>query len=231
MGIVKISLYEWCTTRVHHEEHDAERVPVRDLRLVGAASLQLGRHILHRAYKSIAEAHARLALDRAREAEICDFDVIVLIEQDVLKFEVPVRDAPTVHVADTLDHLLGVILDDGQGQTTFTDEVVEELALGQKLRGDIANFNLFLAVSESCVNGCINLLNYVLMLKLRVLESFVAEHVKIIGENFKGNLGLIKSACSFSDFTSASFTEHFTDFIIVDHLSIALNFFINSLLI
>ena len=158
MGIIKVSLHKWCTTRVHHEEHDAEGVPVGDLRLVGASGLQLRRHILHCSNKSIAEAHARLALDRASEAEICDFDVVVLIEEDVLKLEVAVRDAPAVHVADTLDHLLCVVLHDGKRKATFSDKVVEELALGQKLRGDIANIDLFFAISECCINAGINLL-------------------------------------------------------------------------
>lgn len=125
MSIVQVSLHERCTTRIHHEEHDAEGEPVGDLGLVGTASEELGRHVLHRTHKSVAETKSILTLNRASESKVCDFEVEVRIKEDVLKFKVSVCNALSMHVRDAFDKLLGVVSDDGHRQSTLADEVGE----------------------------------------------------------------------------------------------------------
>jgi len=113
--IAQISLHKGCTARTHHEEHDTEGEPVGDLWLIGAASEQLGSHVLHSAYKSVAEAKSIFSLNRASESKVRNFKVEIGIEQNVLKFEVTVCNALSVHIGDAIDKLLGVVLDDGHG--------------------------------------------------------------------------------------------------------------------
>ena len=64
------------------------------------------------------------------------------------------------------------------------------------------------------------------MLKLRVLASFVAEDVAMVGENLEGDLSIINCARGFSDFASAAFAENFTNCVIIDHFSIVVFLFI-----
>ena len=164
--VAQVSLNEGCTSRIHHEEHDAEGEPVGDHGLIGAASEKLWRHVLHRAYKPVTEAEAIFTLNRASESKVRNLQVEVRIEQDVLKFEVSVRDALPVHVSDAFDELLGVVLDDGHGKSTLADEVREELALGQELGSDITNPGLFVSNSELCVDRRVHLLHNVLVVEL-----------------------------------------------------------------
>ena len=76
------------------------------------------------------------------------------------------RNALPMHISDTFDKLLGVVLDDWHGKSTLTDEVREELALGQELGSDITNPGLFVSDSELCVDRRVYLLHNVLMVEL-----------------------------------------------------------------
>ena len=59
-----------------------------------------------------------------------------------------------------------------------------------------------------------------LVVKLRLLASFIGEDVAIAVEDFEGNLFIVDLASGFSDFASAAFAENFTNCVIIDHFSI-----------
>ena len=69
----------------------------------------------------------------------------------------------------------------------------------------------------------------VLVIKLRVLTSLIAEDVAMIGENLEGYLSIIDCARGFSDFASAAFAEHLSDLVIIDHFSIVVIYYFNLL--
>ena len=218
--IAQVCLYKGRTSRIHHEEHDGEGEPVGDHRLVGAASEELRGHVLNRAHKPVAEVKAIFTLNRACESKVRNFQVEVWIEQDVLKFEVSVRDALPVHVSDAFDKLPGVVLDDGHGKSTLADEVREKLALGQELGSDITNPDLFISNSELCIDRWVYLFHNVLVVELSVLASLIAEDVAVVAEDFEGDLWVIDGARGFSDFASAAFSEYLSDLVIIDHWSL-----------
>lgn len=61
-------------------------------------------------------------------AEIGDLDVLVLVEQEVLRFKISMADVEAMAVVDGVDDLLEVMERFRDGQTSSLYEVVEKLA-------------------------------------------------------------------------------------------------------
>ena len=55
-----------------------------------------------------------------------------------------------MHVANGLNELFGVLLDDWHGQTALDNEVVKEISLGQKLCRNVTNICLLAPSMFQC---------------------------------------------------------------------------------
>lgn len=68
-----------------------------------------------------------------REAKVCDFDVQIIIEQDVLGLQVPVSDVSRVYVVDAFEDLSHDVASLLLRQRHDRCEVVEELTVTAQL--------------------------------------------------------------------------------------------------
>ena len=98
---------------VEVEEDDTESKEVDDLALVRKSPQNFGRHVAIGAVIGGVDAGAVATLDWAGEAEVCNLDVVVLVEEDVLGLQVAVRETLAMDIVDALQHLLEVVLADG----------------------------------------------------------------------------------------------------------------------
>jgi len=96
--------------RVQDEEDHTEGEKINNLALVRLLQDNLGGHVALSANDGAVSARAVTSLKRAGKAEIDNFDVVVLVKEDVLRLEVSVREASRVDVVDTLEHLLEEVL-------------------------------------------------------------------------------------------------------------------------
>jgi hypothetical protein len=70
-------------------------------------------------------------------AEIGDLYILVLVEQQVFRLEIPVTNVEAVAVVDGMDDLLEIMEGFGYGQPSSLDEVVEQLATGHILHDEV----------------------------------------------------------------------------------------------
>ena len=67
------------------------------------------RHKARRAHPRSIKSWIILALQRTDEAEVDYLEVVVLVEENILRFEVPVGEPFWMQVVNTLDQLLEVV--------------------------------------------------------------------------------------------------------------------------
>jgi hypothetical protein len=128
-------------SRVEDEKNDTEGEKIDNLALVGLAGKDLRSHVARGTDHGPVGAGAVASLKRASEAEIDDFDVIHFVEEDVLGFEVAMRESLGVDIVDTHEHLLEEVLADRLGEGAGVCDIVKELTSGDHLLSDIGNFN------------------------------------------------------------------------------------------
>lgn len=98
---------EWDITKHHFESHDADSPPV-DSVIMASPFVYLWRHIL----RCTNPRFTRLAVTKiACKSEINDFQESVLIDEDVLKFQISVRNSLLMEIADTEHDLSDIKLD------------------------------------------------------------------------------------------------------------------------
>ena len=94
--------FEWENALDDDEEDDSDGEHVDVLALVSLALLDLGGHVGHRA-----AVRAELVdVLVAGEAEVGDFQVEVVVDEDVFELEVAVDNPATVHVLERVQHLV-----------------------------------------------------------------------------------------------------------------------------
>ena len=141
--ILQVCHVEGRVSRVQNEQYDAESEQIYNLTLVGLFGVDLRRHESERADNAAVHSIAGSALDWAREAEVDDLDVVELVEQDILAFEVTMGEALGVDIVDRLDQLLGVVAHDALLERPRVRHVVEELATVDQLADDVGDGDLF----------------------------------------------------------------------------------------
>ena len=96
------SLLEWENALHNDEENDSDGEHVNILSLVGLALLNLGSHVGHGATVRVERVDVLIA----GEAEVGEFQVELVIDEDVFKLQVAVDDSAAVHVLDGVKHLV-----------------------------------------------------------------------------------------------------------------------------
>mmetsp|Transcript_26557 Transcript_26557/g.47703 ORF Transcript_26557/g.47703 Transcript_26557/m.47703 type:complete len:231 (+) Transcript_26557:2686-3378(+) len=106
--VVVVNTSEWKTPTQHGEEKDSQSPNIHWLGLVVPPHDDLRCHVIRSAAES-----PRLALSRqdCREAEVNNFHVFLIIEQDILELDVSVRHVQSVAVVDCLYNLSEESLD------------------------------------------------------------------------------------------------------------------------
>lgn len=105
-----------------------------------------------------AVASAIFTADVAREAEVADFHVVLVVDKDVFALEVSVCDLLRVHIADTVDKLAAVVSYNWLGQAILVRQVKEELTLAAQLAGNVADPRLCaITLLDDCLLvGCLH---------------------------------------------------------------------------
>eukprot|EP00672_Neobodo_designis_P022365 CAMPEP_0174850216 /NCGR_PEP_ID=MMETSP1114-20130205/19102_1 /TAXON_ID=312471 /ORGANISM="Neobodo designis, Strain CCAP 1951/1" /LENGTH=523 /DNA_ID=CAMNT_0016084655 /DNA_START=308 /DNA_END=1876 /DNA_ORIENTATION=- len=111
----------------HHEEDDAARPRVGLEAVVPALLEHLGGDVVGGAAHGLEQRRAVGRLE-VRQAEVGDLQVVVLVEEEVLGFDVAVRDALRVAVTHAGDKLLEEPPGGGLVEALGLDDAVEELA-------------------------------------------------------------------------------------------------------
>lgn len=94
---------------IHDEQNNAKGEKVDNLSLVRLASMDFGGHESKRADDTAVDSGAVTTLNWTSEAKVDNLDIIVLIEQYVLAFEITMRETTGVDIVDSLDELLGIV--------------------------------------------------------------------------------------------------------------------------
>ena len=128
----------WVSSLEGEEDHsEGEEVSV--VPLVWLLLKDLWRHVAWCADHRVRESSAVTSFKFAGEAEINQLDVVVFVEEDVLRLEVPVREALGVDVQEAEEELACIELDDGLREGTVIHDVVEEFTTFNKLLDNISN--------------------------------------------------------------------------------------------
>ena len=128
----------WVSSLEGEEDHsEGEEVSV--VPLVWLLLKDLWCHVAWCADHRVRESGAITSFKLAGEAEIDQLDVVVLVEEDVLRLEVAVREALGVDVEEAEEELATVELDDGLREGAVIHDVVEELTTFNKLLDNICN--------------------------------------------------------------------------------------------
>jgi hypothetical protein len=113
-------------------EYDAETPDIHLFSRILLPLQHLGRTVAHRAAPCLQVVG--LALVFSREAEVDQLDVAVLVEQDVLEFQVAVDAGLVVDVCNGADELGEDALDLGRFEGAVVEEVVVQFVACRRVR-------------------------------------------------------------------------------------------------
>ena len=128
----------WVSSLKGEEDHsEGEEVSV--VPLVWLLLKDLWRHVAWCADHRVRESSAITSFKLAGEAEIDQLDVVVMVEEDVLRLEVSVREALGIDVQEAEEELATVKLDNGLLEGAVIHDVVEEFTTFNKLLHNICD--------------------------------------------------------------------------------------------
>ena len=97
-----------------------------------------------------------------------------------------------VHVLDALDELLGVVLNNGHGQSGLVHKEVKDLSPGHKLCRNVAYSRLdSVFIRECCLLSDIGQADNVLVIQLRVIRALIREHPLVVFEYLESALATV----------------------------------------
>lgn len=79
-------------------------------------------------------------MDGSREAKVCNFELVVFIEHEILRFKVAMADASLVHVLKSLKHLKGVEPGNWLAKLTSERDEIEQFTTAAKFKNDVLDF-------------------------------------------------------------------------------------------
>ena len=132
----------WQVTRIEVEENDGAREQVSRNSLVWDLMDDFGGHEGRCANLLMVEALAMGAREWGSEAKVCDFQIAFGVEKDVLRLEIPMGEAPRVHVMDRHHQLLEVIAARSFVEGARVLDVVLQLAAKQRFLSNVGDRSL-----------------------------------------------------------------------------------------
>ena len=94
----------------HDEKDDAEGEQVDLLTIIRLACMDLRRHVVVRAEFGVQHARSVSAFHGAGKAEVRNLEVVVLIQEKILRLQVSVRNTLFMAVFKAVDRLLEVVV-------------------------------------------------------------------------------------------------------------------------
>ena len=108
---VRGQIERWMSA-VKSEKNHPEREEIGVVTLIRLLGEHFRCHVARCSDNGAIESRTIASLKSASEAEVNEFDIVVAIHQNVLRFEITVRKAFRVDVKQTLKHLSGIKLHD-----------------------------------------------------------------------------------------------------------------------
>ena len=100
------------------------------------------------------------------ESEVCDDDVALPVQQDVLRLEVPVGDVEAVQIREAGHDLRGVELDRGGGESVVHPHEGEQLTPRLEREQEVQVVNVLPAVGEAYQEGMVDFLTSFKFIKI-----------------------------------------------------------------
>ena len=177
--ILLIGHAEGRVSRVEDEKNHTKCEKIDNLTLIWLASKDLRGHVAWGTNHGPVGAGAITSFERASKTEINNFDVIHLVEEDVFRFKIAMRETLGVDVVDTHEHLLEVVLANSLIEGAGVCDIIKELTARDHLLGDVGDFN---GGAVLLVHGCalfeLEVLDDVSMVKLGGGLNFFLEKLE-----------------------------------------------------
>ena len=151
VGVFRVCLVKRRMTSIHDEQDDADGEQIDLVALVLFLVTDFGGHVAGRAQIRVQRTLAVTAHDGRGKAEINDLQVVLLIEEHILRLEIAMASALLVEVVERVQQLREVVAANFRGRW-LDGEILEEFALRHVLLNDVGNF-VFLAVFGDFLNG------------------------------------------------------------------------------
>lgn len=189
---VLFGLLEWENTLNDNEEDDSGRENVDLFSIIDFALLDFRSHVGHRASVGL----ELVDLLVSGEPEVSNFQIELIIDEDVLKFEVSVHDTFSLHVGQNLDHLRQEVASCVFAHASDRLAQIEEETAWKVLEKDVeevldlsARWLLDIAVGTISLNlydiGMLEALEN-LNLLLDGLDGFLVSLEELLSQEFKG---------------------------------------------
>lgn len=140
VGVFRVGLGERRGAGEHDEEDDGGCEQIDGRSVVGELRVDFRRHVALGSQAGLEQAVAIAAFHEGCETEIGDFQIEMVVEEQVLRFQVSVRDVVAVHVLETTDELVEVRARDFLGEAAAVRNVFEELTTSGVFEHDAQRF-------------------------------------------------------------------------------------------
>jgi len=137
----------------HDEQDNAEGEQIDLLAIVRFACVDLRRHVVMRAKPGVQETGSVSACHRASEPEVRNLEVEVLIQEEILRLQVSVRNARSVAVVEAVQRLLEVVTGNGLFERSRVSDEVEHLAVAGDAEHDEVDLPLAFGVLVHGLSG------------------------------------------------------------------------------
>ena len=153
-GVLCPSFIEWNVLCSHEEEDHTTREKVSLECLIAVVTPKFRSHVLGCSKTCCGEALFCRTTKWAGEAEVSKLDVVIVIKQAVLWFEVTMGHVVLVHIEYCIDDLIEEVLAHGLAHMVVVHNKVEEIALLDELHAEKCAWFIFLTFKfQTCVRN------------------------------------------------------------------------------
>ena len=143
--IVKSSGVKWLKSCIENEQSNTKGEQVNDLALIASLHVDFWCHVSICAQRFLVQSVALLALDGASKSEIYHIQVEVLVDHQVLKFQVAIGNSASVHIVQHIKKLSSKISGQPLFEGSARGHLIKHVTIWQKFEDQISNA-LLLAV-------------------------------------------------------------------------------------
>ena len=137
--VVKSSGLKWFKSCIEDEQRNTEGEQVNNLALIASLHVDFWCHVSICAQSFLVQSVTLLAMDRASKAEIYHIQVKVLVDHQVLKFQVAICNSASVHVVQHIKKLSSKISGQPLFERSALAHLIKHVTVWQKFEDQISN--------------------------------------------------------------------------------------------
>ena len=139
VGVVKSSGLKWFKSCIEDEQRNTEGEQVNNLALIASLHVDFWCHVSICAQSFLVQSVTLLAMDRASKSEIYHIQVKVLVDHQVLKFQVAICNSASVHVVQHIKKLSSKISGQPLFERSALAHLIKQVTVWQKFEDQISN--------------------------------------------------------------------------------------------